>query len=153
MKFSLIRNRRGNAVVEFAYILPLLLLLVVGITEFGRAWLTFNLMHTATREGARLAAVSSLSQTSLDNVSARVIDICSNGAVSPVTVTVTDNTGSNGAANGTVEVLVEYNFNFILGGKPFTVTDAAQGQSSNTILPSIPMRAKTVMIHEASATS
>jgi hypothetical protein len=55
---SLIRDRRGNAMVEMALILPILLLLVFGITEFGRAWLQVNLMHTATREGARLAVVT-----------------------------------------------------------------------------------------------
>ena len=31
-------NRRGQAAVEFALVLPIFLLLVVGMLEFARAW-------------------------------------------------------------------------------------------------------------------
>jgi Flp pilus assembly protein TadG len=33
-------------------------MLVVGITEFGRAWMTVNVLTGAVREGARLASVT-----------------------------------------------------------------------------------------------
>jgi hypothetical protein len=36
----------------------ILLLVVFGITEFGRAFLTLNILNTAAREGARLAVVT-----------------------------------------------------------------------------------------------
>lgn len=52
-----LRSERGQAMVEFALVLPLLVLLVVGMLEFGRAinyWLDVN--HLAS-EGARIAAV------------------------------------------------------------------------------------------------
>lgn len=57
-----------------ALMLPLLLLIVFGITEFGRAWMTVNVMHTATREGARLAVVSAGASDS-SSVKTRVIQI------------------------------------------------------------------------------
>ncbi len=47
----------GQAVIEFALVLPLLLLVLLGITEFGRAFYTLNVLTQAAREGARLAAV------------------------------------------------------------------------------------------------
>ncbi len=47
----------GNALIEFAFVLPLLLLVVFGITEFGRALMTVNVLTAAAREGARVAAV------------------------------------------------------------------------------------------------
>lgn len=50
---------RGTVVLEFALLVPILLLLVFGITEFGRAWMTKNIMTQAAREGARYAAVLS----------------------------------------------------------------------------------------------
>jgi len=45
-------------VVEAALIIPLALLLVMGAIELGRAWLSFNLLTHAVREGARRAAVT-----------------------------------------------------------------------------------------------
>lgn len=51
------KNTRGQALVEFALILPLLLLLMFGIIEFGRAFFQKNITINAAREGARFAAV------------------------------------------------------------------------------------------------
>ncbi len=36
------RDARGNAVVEFAFVLPLLLLLLAGMSEIGRAYYQAN---------------------------------------------------------------------------------------------------------------
>ena len=53
------RGRRGEGqnLVEFAIIVVLLLALVLGICEFGRVWMTFQVVTNAAREGARLAAL------------------------------------------------------------------------------------------------
>lgn len=44
--------------VEFAIILPVLLMLVVGIIEFGRAYNAQVTLTHATREGVRVLAIS-----------------------------------------------------------------------------------------------
>ena len=54
-----IRNERGAALVEAALVLPVLILIVFGITEFGRAMFITNTLNNVAREGARRAAVSS----------------------------------------------------------------------------------------------
>ena len=51
-------NSAGQALVEMAIILPLLLLLVIGIFEFGRAMYTKNTLTHAARAGARTAVVT-----------------------------------------------------------------------------------------------
>ena len=51
-------NEKGQNLVEFALVVPLLLLLVIGIAEFGRAWMTKNILTGAAREGVRMAAVA-----------------------------------------------------------------------------------------------
>jgi Flp pilus assembly protein TadG len=48
---------RAAAMVEFAIVLPVLLLIVFGIVDFGRALYTLNDLTAAAREGARKAAV------------------------------------------------------------------------------------------------
>jgi hypothetical protein len=48
---------RGATVVEFAMVLPLFLLLLFGIIEFGRYFFVQHTLQFATREGTRLALV------------------------------------------------------------------------------------------------
>ena len=51
------RDDRGAAMVEFAMILPLLLMLVVGIIEFGQAYNIQVSIQAAAHEGARELAL------------------------------------------------------------------------------------------------
>ncbi|GAA5102533.1 TadE/TadG family type IV pilus assembly protein [Haloechinothrix salitolerans] len=51
------RDDRGAAAVEFAIVLPVLLLLVFGIIDFGRALNAQVTLTQAAREGARLEAL------------------------------------------------------------------------------------------------
>jgi len=60
---SLARDQRGAVAVEFAIVLPLLLLLVVGAIEFGRVYSQFQVFNGAAREGARCAAVQATPYT------------------------------------------------------------------------------------------
>lgn len=53
------RAEHGVAAIEFALVLPLLLLFVAGITDFGRAFFTEIMLTNAAREGARAAIGSS----------------------------------------------------------------------------------------------
>lgn len=54
----LARSERGQAYVEFALILPILLLIVMGIIQFGTVFRTYITLTDATRVGGRQAAVS-----------------------------------------------------------------------------------------------
>lgn len=49
--------RRGQALVEFALVLPILLLFLLGILDFGRAVYASHTIGNAAREAARLAIV------------------------------------------------------------------------------------------------
>jgi Flp pilus assembly protein TadG len=55
---SRLRREEGQAVVEFAFVLPLLLALVIGIVQFGITFNNYLTITDATRVGARKAAVS-----------------------------------------------------------------------------------------------
>ena len=44
--------------VEFALVVPVLMLLVVGVFEFGRAWNAHQAVTDAAREGARIAVIA-----------------------------------------------------------------------------------------------
>ncbi len=50
------RHETGATLVEFALILPILLVVILGITEFGLAFKDFLSVSNAAREGARIAS-------------------------------------------------------------------------------------------------
>ena len=50
-------SERGAAAVEFAFIVPLLIVLVLGIAEFGRAFQVQGTLSAAAREGVRVMAL------------------------------------------------------------------------------------------------
>lgn len=52
------KNQKGQALVEFAIILPLLFLLIFGIFEFGRAMYIKNTLNNAARSAVRVAVVT-----------------------------------------------------------------------------------------------
>jgi Flp pilus assembly protein TadG len=49
---------RGQALVEFALIIPVFLLIVISIFDLGRAVFAYNSITNASREGVRLAIVN-----------------------------------------------------------------------------------------------
>ena len=51
------RRSRGQALVEFALVAPLLFVLILGVIEAGRFIFFQELLNNATREGARYAIV------------------------------------------------------------------------------------------------
>jgi Flp pilus assembly protein TadG len=54
-----IASTKGSAMVEFALILPFLLLIIWGIIDISRAFQAIDSLTSAVREGARAAAVTS----------------------------------------------------------------------------------------------
>lgn len=52
------RSERGATIVEFALVLPILLLLGLGTVEMGMGWVATDRAQTATAQGARVGAVS-----------------------------------------------------------------------------------------------
>jgi Flp pilus assembly protein TadG len=51
-----LRHRRGTAVVETAFVLPVYLVLLLGVAEFGHAQLVLNLLNSACRNAARIGS-------------------------------------------------------------------------------------------------
>jgi len=55
--FSLLRESKGQSIVEFALILPLLLVVVGGAVDFGLSLFIGQVIENASRHGARTGAV------------------------------------------------------------------------------------------------
>jgi len=51
------KNNKGAVLVEFAMVLPIFVLILIGTIEFGIVLHDYSLLQSASREGARAAAV------------------------------------------------------------------------------------------------
>ena len=71
---KIIKKENGASAVEFAIILPILVILVFGIFEFGIAYNNWIALTHAAREGARIAAVGFIDENGLNAFNARVRD-------------------------------------------------------------------------------
>jgi len=105
------RRERGASLVEFALVVPLLLLIVFGIMEAGWLFAQQVEVRNAAREGARIAAVSAPDITAdgsftLADVIARTCDTLdlSSGSVEITTTA----TGSDVGDTGTIQVTSTY---------------------------------------------
>ena len=135
-------SERGTALLETALTLPLLLLVSVGIFEFGRAYQTWQVVTNAAREGARLAVLPNPVAGAVD---ARVRSYLTSGQLANVagaTIAVnpaaTVSIGGGATASASL-VTVNYPFQFIVLqpvarllvsgstlGAPFTLTASAE---------------------------
>jgi len=103
------KDKDGQTIVEFAMILPVLLLVLFGVTEFGRAIMVTNVLNTASREGARLGAVSAVGDTIVEH---RVKEVLAAANLKGATV----DPPSYDLSQKTVTVTVRYNFKVLSGG-------------------------------------
>jgi Flp pilus assembly protein TadG len=133
------KSARGTAMLEVALTLPLVLLIAVGIFEFGRAYETMQVLTNAAREGARVAI---LPNQPAGAVTARVDAYLAAGGLSCTScITVTPTTISIGGASTATgsKVTVSYPFSFMvlqpvanlvvkgsLAGKAFTMSAVAE---------------------------
>ena len=61
--FDVARNCAGAAMIEFSIVMPVLLLLVLGIGQFGVAFYHYTLVVSAATAGARQLSISRLDST------------------------------------------------------------------------------------------
>ena len=76
-----VRSERGAELIEFALTLPLLLLLVLGIIEFGFLFQEYEVVTNSAREGARLAALIPSAGYTTDDAKARATDYLTAGGL------------------------------------------------------------------------
>jgi Flp pilus assembly protein TadG len=100
------KGERGQALTEFALIVPIFLLLVFAIVDFGMGFNAWMTVTNSAREGARLGAVGGTSAA----ITQKVKDTSSNLDQSKLTVTVT---GAQGTPGNSVIVTADYKYNLI----------------------------------------
>lgn len=118
--------------MEFALVIPLFLLLFLAMVEFGRAWMTRNLLTGAAREAARVLAISG----DMAQAQARADNVLLSASITTATVSLAiDNTSTD--PYRPVTVTVSYNMPMIVGWVAGFVPGITNGRlplSSTTVM-------------------
>lgn len=132
----LARGEDGQALTEFALVLPLLLVLVTGIIQFAFFFKDYIALTDATRVGARQAAVSRTLPDPNGATSNRVKQAAIGLDTSKLDITVTPwdpvTSSASWAAGGEVTVHVKYPYKLGLFGIPVMSFDM-QSQTTERI--------------------
>ncbi len=138
-----LRSERGVSLVEAALTIPMLLLIAVGIFEFGRAYQFWQVMTNAAREGARYSVTPS---ASVANTQAIVVDYMRNGGLTACDAACVNVDRAVALPTGSGStVTVAYPFQFIVL-QP--VANLVRGGTSGN-LSSLTMHATATMRNEA----
>ncbi len=139
------KRERGNSLPETAIVLCVLLAVLFGIVDFGRATYTYAFVAQLARQGARWAIVRGSKCVFLDHCNAGQSDIqayvqsLSEGATNASSIAVTPSwncpSGISGHAPGcVVSVTVTYPFSFMLLNMPANVGGYFMASTSQMVV-------------------
>lgn len=105
------KSEKGQAAVEFALVLPILLMLIFGIVDFGRILYTKNAVTSLSQDAARYMSIKYVSGNTNDAVLSSYV------TSHPGTLTLGDftviNTSDTITAGSEVDVTLTYKISFI----------------------------------------
>jgi Flp pilus assembly protein TadG len=128
------QSEKGAAAVEFALLLPLLMMIVFGIIEFGFALYRQSVLTNASREGARLGIVQSVQAITNAQISNAVDTYLTVAGINPGNVGRTILTTGVTGSPVRVTLTLPYTFTVLPG--------------LTSVTPSITLTAWTEMRHE-----
>lgn len=135
-------SERGAELIEFALVVPILILILAGMVDFGMMFRSYEAVTNAAREGARVGVLEGYASGDVqDRVDAYM---AASGLTGAYTVNVANTPITTGAGTFTARsVTVNYTYQFAWLG----VAGALFGGN----LTSVPLRAVSVMRNEVQA--
>jgi Flp pilus assembly protein TadG len=129
-------RRDGAAAVEFAVVVPVLIILVFGMIEFSRLMMVEQVLDNAAREGCRRAVLNTATTSDVNTV---VTNYLNNSGISGESITVSPDP-STASAGTAITVTVSVPFSSVswlphpmfLGGATLTASVVMCKESNNT---------------------
>jgi Flp pilus assembly protein TadG len=106
------RGERGQDLIELALVLPVLLIILVGVVDLGRAFQTYLVLTNAAREGARQGTLNAFDVSAIQDTA---LHETRNAGLADSAVTVSVVPASSGQP---VRVSVQYDFPLLSGVLP-----------------------------------
>ena len=130
-------NERGAVAAEFALLLPVILLILLGTIEFGMIMYSRELITNASREGARAGIIQVSPKPTAGAITTIATTYLTGTGIKPADVTITV-TGAGGVNPATLTVTATYRYPWLI---PYIPTVLG--------LPKpLPLTGQTIMRHE-----
>ncbi|MCH4890437.1 pilus assembly protein [Acidaminobacter sp. JC074] len=100
------KNEKGQSLVEFALLIPILILILMAIIEFGFMFNTYITVSNASREGARLGSVGATNA----EISQRVLEAAPNLDADRISISISPGNRNSGDM---INVTIEYDYEII----------------------------------------
>jgi len=114
---KLIHNENGGVAVEFAFAIPILVVMMLMVIDLGRGIFAYSTLNSASADAVRYASVHGL-ESIYPRTDQQIIDFARSRAVGfddpNLTVRLTWN--PSGYSGGQVEVVMLYDFTFFVSG-------------------------------------
>ncbi len=105
------RKRRGTALVQTAFVLPVIVIMLLGIVEYGRYYFINTVLYNAAREGARFGAIQPTNTTGITAAARQFVAGLGGAAVNVAVAT------PQGTAHGDpITVSVSYTTGLLIPG-------------------------------------
>ncbi len=129
------QSEAGQSLVEFTLVLPLLLVMLFAIVDFGRAFYTDSILTNAAREGARMAAV----QGDSNQINSAVTNAMGGLTTTSPTLTKTY-TNVQAAKGSTATVQLQYKFTYVTPISPLLSLIGGSSIANPTLTSTSSMR-------------
>ena len=146
-----VRSESGAELIEVALTLPLLLLVVLGIIEFGFLFQEYEVVTNAAREGARIAALVPTAGYTTDEAKTRATDYLTAGGLkiaqaTPAPTVVQSQVAISGTTKCLTAMTVTVNYQHQV---PFL--SGIMKYFTGSVMAAIPLKAVAVMRTESGA--
>ena len=135
-RMALMRRCRGQAIIEFTLMLPIILIVVGGLTDLGLALYVSISSQNAVREGARIAAAGASNDTVVAEVTNRIAAIGQFTDISVAPPSKTSMSACAGQQSVTVTATGTYHFAFLqyIGFSTMSISRSATMRDETTPL-------------------
>lgn len=140
------QRQSGQTLLEFALVLPILLLLVMGLFDLGRFILYYAVLNTAVREGTRFAIVQPFTDYGEENCDAATginVQLCSEisskffsiGDLANSQITINRSGDPNAAVDPIIHITITHHYEPITPGLGFISNFDMKVESQMLISP------------------
>jgi Flp pilus assembly protein TadG len=133
------RGQRGAAMIEFAIVLPVLVILLLGTVEFSLLLYNKAMITNASREGARAGIVYDEPRLTEAAITTVVNNYCQGhlitfGSATPVTDAVPDTCPAAAGLGASITVTVDYQYDWLVVPSLLTALVGPVNLSATTVM-------------------
>ena len=130
---KMLRQEKASGLVEFALILPLLVLMIMGVFDVGRGYTTYITLENGVREGARWLSIHAKDDNILDMTRTHILSEANQTDLTDDEITITPSKDSYNAGDE-ITIIVDHPYPLLFGAVTGIPTPHMHIEATMTVL-------------------